>query len=616
MKRLQELATAERLVDDPDYERKPVAWVIHLRDKDGLHKVQDNRQKSSRRNGTSAILGRMELVPYQRARTLNDYPFFLVDKAEYVLGFDPAGKRSAEKLKLRANLFRDAIDICAISLNNVAVNAVAQFLLTFPDECDLESWECMKRAVLPSDLFAFAWQGALVHLDPNVRSYWKQLRATESNAVSRFNCLVTGAPLPKPSPFSLIKNLPGGIRSGVGLVSHNSSAFESYGLRGRENAATSRLIAEGSTTALNRLLSANPIDGRGNELSQRCVDVTKDTVLVYWSPSECSKNAVDAIGALIGAERSADPGKFRAAWDGVNCQIDDHSPFFAMTISGSEGRAIIRTWLETTVTEALNNLVSHFDDLRIVRNTDLSKGQLRHPVIPLRVMMDSLTPECGEIPTAAVAEFVHAALAGTVYPRSIAHASLLRERAEPGYPELIESIRRDARASLIKAVYNRRLRLTSSLGGLRPAPEEFDPSIDHAGYVLGTLMAAIARLHTVSTGTMESAVESVFGAASAAPKIVFPRLMARSKFDACRTYPTDSFMPLQVRLKGVVDIIADPFCRPTANFPQRLEWEQQLLFILGYHHMMNWLWLSSAQRREWECRHPDSPLRWFNAQGE
>ena len=113
---LYELAQSEDLVGDPDYEYKPVSWVVRLKEDGTLVNIEDHRRNvnegKTARSGKplkAKWLGKDEPVPVRPTRTSGDLAFFLVDKAEYALGVDPSGSRSAEKLATRAGLFRDQI---------------------------------------------------------------------------------------------------------------------------------------------------------------------------------------------------------------------------------------------------------------------------------------------------------------------------------------------------------------------------------------------------------------------------------------------------------------------------------------------------------------------------
>ncbi len=89
LKALYELAKREVLVPDPDFEIKPVSWVIRVGDNGRFLSVEPLKHAEWLPEGSKKkpkMLGIPMFVPYQGSRTSGDRAFFLVDKAEYTLG--------------------------------------------------------------------------------------------------------------------------------------------------------------------------------------------------------------------------------------------------------------------------------------------------------------------------------------------------------------------------------------------------------------------------------------------------------------------------------------------------------------------------------------------------
>lgn len=264
---LYQLAEREGLMTDPDFEPKRVAWLVRV-DKggkllgiEGTHDVQPAEGKKSPKP-----IAKKFSVPREKARTSGDHAFFFYDKAEYIFGLDPAGKRTQDQLAARLALFRQRVRECAAASSDEGARAVSQFLdslaagaqqAPLPDDCQ------------PNDLFAFVYApdvDRLVTERDGVRAYWRHLRTLEQEDHNR-QCLVSGNVFAQNvGNFPPLKNVPGGTTSGVGLVSFNKSAFESYGWKGNQNAPISRQAAEACSTALNRLLDPAIPAGPGRTL--------------------------------------------------------------------------------------------------------------------------------------------------------------------------------------------------------------------------------------------------------------------------------------------------------------------------------------------------------------
>src|SRR5208282_2256167 len=102
---LYRLAMDENLMADPDYEMKPVAWLVRV-DRDGrllgIESAKSEPPEPAAGKRKPKSVAKQYSVPRESGRTSGDRAFFLFDKAEYVFGIDPLGERDAETLKKRA----------------------------------------------------------------------------------------------------------------------------------------------------------------------------------------------------------------------------------------------------------------------------------------------------------------------------------------------------------------------------------------------------------------------------------------------------------------------------------------------------------------------------------
>ena len=101
--KLCDLARREQLLENPDYEPKPVAWIIAVGDGGTfLDIVPTAGADASAKKPRAKVFQ----VPRRVGRTSSAVTDFLVDKSEYVLGVEPDGKRSPDDLQQRLSLFR------------------------------------------------------------------------------------------------------------------------------------------------------------------------------------------------------------------------------------------------------------------------------------------------------------------------------------------------------------------------------------------------------------------------------------------------------------------------------------------------------------------------------
>jgi CRISPR-associated protein Csd1 len=316
---------------------------------------------------------------------------------------------------------------------------------------------------------------------------------------------------------------------------------------------------------------------------------------------------------------------YQSIWRGKLPEIEDKSAFYALTLSGTQGRAIVRDWFESTVASVARHLATHFEDLRIVRNTPKPREHELPPQFAMSVLLRSLAPQgdSENIPTPLIGGLIEAALHGTPYPFSLLQKSLERQRAEIGREsdEGVEGYRAkersDARAAVIKAVLNRRRRFFPDTTHYKEVQPDMDPSNLSEGYTLGGLMAVLERIQQEAIGDVNaSVVDRYFSGASATPKIVFVRLLKNARHHVTKAKDDEAKAGFIFRLDKLIDELTSRFDPKHNGFPAHLDLDQQGLFVLGYHQMRKWLWMSREERSEWEKTHAEAPREYLWSRGK
>jgi len=624
LQELRQLAIDENLVGDPDFEIKPVSWRINIQDDGSLVNIEDLRRNANEgRKGKPKWVGKEIEVPMQFYRAgIAPPPFFLVDNAKFVFG-RPVGNTIFEPQQGRdfSDRFRSLVNLCADATKDSDALAVVRFLERYPPGSDEVT---LPEDAVGNDMFAFrVGLGEFTHLRPDVRVWWKNARQEQLQVGDTYQCLVTGERFGEINQFPQVGNVPGASKP-IKLISFNKGAFESYGLKRNENATISREAGEQAAAALNRLLHPQPRDGTGTVLGRRHIRLLGDTAVCFWATA--GDDLLDVLPDLLEGENEESVAEvYRSVWQGEKLTIDDPSAFYALTLSGAQGRAIVRDWFETTLPEVAGNLAKHFDDLSIVRNAIPKKGNRQSRLVPLRWLMQSLAAEgrSEPVPASLEAAFIRSAFTGTPYPFQILQRALVRARAEAGRDQWTDAARRDARAALIKAVLNRRRSDPQAATRYQEVLAEMNPSHENPGYTLGLLIAVLERLQAQALGDVNaSVVDRYFSAASATPRTVFVRLLKNAHHHVRKARDSDDKRDraMVFRCSRMIDELASRFdvdtkrypCR-TSGLPAHLDLEQQGLFVLGYHQMRHWLWMTKEERATWEADHPDAPraFRWL-----
>lgn len=619
---LCELARAEKLIDDPDYERKRVSWVVRLREDGSFVSIDDHRRDlnagKTDRTGRPKSVGKDEYVPFQPVRTRGIRPFFLVDKAEYALGVHPGGKK-AKPAQFAA--FRALVEACAKDTTAAGIRAVAVFLQSIA-----ETPPALPPQARDGDLYAFKINDTFIHELPEVREWWRAQRDIgRTDGLTSDRCLVTGVPVGRANAsdrleerptvlqdllrsfdlFPLIK-VPGGTPSGISISSFNFPSTWSYGRPYNSNAPICRAAAEAASIALRRLLDSEPTDGRGIHLNRRHIRLSHNTVVVYWSP-DGDPDAIDAITSLIEA-RDADAvaDAYLSVWNGRPPKLDDTSRFYAMTIVGTQGRAVINDWLESSVANALTAIASYFADLRLYC-WDAAAQDFR-PAGPLglhniqRLLMGDRkqaqalkgdTIQTRKLSTRTLSDWWRVVLSPKrPIPDALASSALQRIRASLQKSENIDRNVIDTCAALLKAWLIRRgdLDMREYLNRQHPEP----------AYHCGRIMAVLAEIQGRAQEGKTSAtiVRRFFGAAMTAPGLYLGRLKKLAETAHLPNLKGDWPRMLRDEIQSICVQLGD-------NIPASLGLREQSLFTLGFY-----------QEQAYLCAHPPSRYKYRTDQGE
>ena len=583
LKALYDLALREGL--DPFYEPKEVHYLIELGRGGkflGIMEPLDEPPLDARGKPKGKARPPKRPIPRRSARTAQDFAEFLVDKAEYVLGFDARekGKRDAQKLKARRVLFRERI-AKALQDPRLAANAGLKAALAFLDS-DVESrdealgaWLKDKLKADPkqleSALFAFVYRpdggATCVHEDSAVRAFFEEACG---EATGRGQCLVTGK---HDAPLTRLHAAPKGIpplsetKGGVPLTSVNKDAFRSYGLGEIGCAPISVEASLHIDAALTRLLDPAYPGADGNPKPQRCVRLSPNTILVFWSREDA---AVDFITRLDAAEPEQVEAMLRSPQRGRPAALEDSAGFYALILSGSQGRGIVRSFVESTVRDVAHNVERYFVDTRLTRPFGVSDGT--YPLVDLRrsLVFDG---DLDRLPPDLAVQLYVSILYGRDYPRAIVDAAVRRNRADllPDRGTVRGAQALAARCSLIKAYLVRNLE--------KEVPVSLDVARPEPAYRLGRLLAVLDRIQADALGGVNATiVDRYYGSASSTPAAVMPTLVRRCQHHLGKLRRDKPGWAV-VQEKLLQEVMGG-----LGAFPPTLSLAEQGLFSLGFYH--------------------------------
>jgi len=580
--RLCEYAQRENLVSDPAFEERPVRFLITLADDGRFLGTRETQGREVQRGKKTFAQPKLVLVPKVGNRTDGRTACLLADTIPRVLrGHDqkPADRATHADFIDKVRQAADGTE------GDLAVRSVLAFLEAaeaHPPLLAPLSAELAESKPRPGDWITFETADGLVLERAAVRTYWRRRHAQrreqgQGRQERTLTCLSCGQDAPASETHGKLKGVPGGNPSGVSLVSADKAAFGSLGLPKSETSPVCSNCVEAYTRALNHLLAGERTRYRDNDSNVAYVFWTREPIEDDWTVLH--RPDPQQVRKLLGS-----PYRPR---DRTGVAAGDENAFYALSLSGVGGRAMIRDWIEETVPRVRENLRGWFQDLAVILDRDLRdtdktvrEGGARGEVFcawPLGWLTRTLgrRQERGyEVPPKASSQLFRAAVLGGPLPEDLLAAAVRRIRAEHDVPPV--------RAALIRLILNRLTRNRDEGGTEMPEALDGKNPQANAGYRCGRLFAVLARLQYLAVSPKATIVDRFYGAASTAPASVFGQLMHLHHAHLSKV--ADKWGPgtaTNIR-KDIEDITTQPDL--LTEFPRQLSLHDQGRFALGFYH--------------------------------
>ncbi len=541
----------ENAVAPPGWEYKELPYLVIINARGEFVAIEETREGKRARKFR---------VPKAVKRTVQIESNLLWDNPEYALG--KACKSSPERTHQMYASFIERIEKELGPLKIPSVEALLTFLRNDPIgqiEHSPGAAELWQRICEESPFITFRIDSAAhTSICDDIYGKWHPPIA-ESTPQSV--CLITGTRTYIERLHPPIKGVRGANSTGASLVSFNAGAFESYGKTQSFNSPVSIEAAFAYTTALNMLLDR---DSRNKV-------VLGDTTIVFWAEEPSSEQTFDLESQFSWyiEQQSDDPDR---SIDAVRALFEAHKSgkladstgrFYVLGLAPNAGRVAVRFFRVGTIRQFGENILQHFEDLRIESGTNGPEYLPLRPVLQAIVFqgkLDNLAPNLeGKI--------VESILDGTPYPATLLQQCIRRIRAEQSvtYP----------RAAILKASLVRLRRMFHHFSS--EVTVALDPTNNRPAYLLGRLFAVLERIQEAAQPGINTTIRDRFyGAASATPVAVFPQLL---KLKNHHVGKLDS-PQLATYFEKLVGQIIDPL----GTFPAHLSMQEQAEFALGYYH--------------------------------
>lgn len=530
---------------------------------------------------------------------------FLADKLSTIVLYDEGSdKPSTDNLKF--NFFVDMLQRASsvMPLLSTAANAINS------SENITSIYRQLKQMKKPSAKgsdFATLQIGQTILLDcPEWIDWWrKEFRLqrvmpeknTNKDGV-KMRCLLTGELIvPAERHESKVQGLKAvGGRGGDSLISFDKDAFSSYYLQKAFNAATSGETAKIYVSALNDLLSKHKVN-LGN------------AYIVYWFKQAIEGTEADPLSYFTVSEEKEFADAMFKAKETLEALISGKKPdilnneFYAMLVSGSSGRVMVRDWHEGSIKKLITSLQAWFDDLSIIsiNGEELAKWTRFERVITALLAPRKPDQDYGYWikPIGAFSRsFWRAAIARDPFPNAMlgrlvtllpSHILAIaeEERKRPSerskeYHILLNLLYR--RMGLIKAYLIRK--------GDKHMQPYLNPEHPHPAYHCGRLLAVLARLQRKALGDLGAGVvQRYYAAASQTPGLILGRLVRNAQNHLSKP-------EMKGKTKWIEDWLQEIHSKLRDNMPRILTLEEQSLFALGYYQQLAALNVKSSNNQE------------------
>jgi CRISPR-associated protein Csd1 len=560
---------SEKIVVPSMYNRVRVRWLIEIDLQGNLKGFSGPLDADKKRKGQEYIMP--DLI-----RAAGIKPKLLADNGEYVLGLVREGG-DAKKVADRHQQFKDLVIQCAQKTQDPAVLAVAQFLNNWNPEQEVP------EELDPTDNITFAVRSAgQENIIPAsaaenwtaIQEFWANYTASADSPI--MTCLVTGKEAAVDARLPVkIKGIPNGQTAGTSLVSANAAPFMSYGLENSLTSPISREAGEGFGKALNELISSP-------DSHFRCDPV----MYVFWTKEPVSTSLGlsyrhDQPKTIKTLLQSAKRGELSAIGSKQN-------RFYALSLTASGGRTVVRSWLEVPIPDAAAALERWFDAQEIVDSFGKPKPIDKYYSSTYRLASAMYRDASSEMEAAALCDFNEVALKGGKLGLRWLAKVVKRCAIEPN-PQYESTVYE--RAAAIKLILTTQMQTNEAnpmadLQELNLDPQfegyqEADRPIVKAAYQLGRLLAQLDNLQKAALGDVNTTlIDRYYSAAAATPGKVFSELLKDSQahFRKLRVTKPGTYEALQQKLEEVLCKI------PADEWPNTLTMQQQGLFSLGYYH--------------------------------
>lgn len=439
------------------------------------------------------------------------------------------------------------------------------------------------------DVLSISVDGKPLESSSGYLEWWEGFRKrfdTSNGSTGKVRCFITGEltePVKTVPPVQGLISV-GGHTKGDSFICFDKDAYQSYGFEQAANVAVSEEAVTAVNAALAKLLkdAPAPLAGANNIhwfSEQTENDVTKILDLGLDIPDDEADSS---------DQKEEDEQRVQKMFTALmNNSLPDmpRNRYYMMSLSGVNGRVMIRSYDEGTYDELCGNLRRWYEDIAIyIPNYGYKYpklfgvySRLLKPQRDSGKLSDRIKNELSGLSSQIMFAIMH----NTPLPDTVAAKALAYIRSDilSDSDDEIRSQKPPDRTAcqILKAWLNRRYKNQNKEEFL--IMDRLDPQSPSAAYQAGRLMAEYAAIQTDALGDVNAGiVERYYTSACASPALVMGKLSTMSQYHLSK---------LKGEKKWLYDIhsqaLEEISCRIGEALPKRFSLEQQSEFALGYY---------------------------------
>lgn len=521
----------------------------------------------------------MMKVPEHDGRTSGIHPFFLCDRAAYLLGLDE--KHGAEQFAAAKELHETVLGNC----EDIAAKAVLSFFHSL--ETNLQLIIELQDKPMKDGFVVFFLQeeNDYIHERTEIKNAWEKF-CDSKNSAAVGQCSVTGKQTSIARLFPTVRGIFGAQKSGASLVSFNNESFESYEKSQSYNASISEDVSFNSGAALRFLLNDKSHSTRIGSTtivfwSDRSSDIEDNVVARFFdlntfqeNEPEDSLTTLKVKAALESIQRGIKPGN-----------LNHDTKYFILGLAPNNARLAVRFFEICTFGEIEDSFGTYLQDIEMIGVGSTSLYAFLCQAAPLGKSKD--------IPSTLISATVNAMLTGKAFPQSLYHTLLSRMRAD--HAQLKRGGNMGLRAAMMKAYLVRRTRILDKTENReeRGLTVALDIENTQPGYLLGRLFAVMEKAQQDAIKGINTTISDRYlGAAATTPQRIYPYLMRLAQTHISALKKRGGGIYLDRWMTEIASLM-----NSNNPYPRTLDNLEQGLFYIGYYQQKEALWSKSSKER-------------------